>query len=421
MDLYEVSELERTILHSDMNSFYASVECLYHPELREKPVAVCGDVEQRHGIILAKNQHAKKYGVTTGEAIWQARQKCPDLITVTAHYDLYMKFSRDARKIYEEYTDQIEAFGLDECWLDVTGSELSHGSGETIARELQRRIRNELGVTVSIGVSWNKIFAKLGSDYKKPDAVTVICRENYKDIVWPLTASDLLYVGRSTTRKLARYGIHTIGELAAAESDFLHRLLGKWGDTLWAFASGFDVSPVTKMDYLSAVKSVGNSITTYRDIENMDDAWKVIMVLSDSVARRLREHAFRARTVQISIRDVNLSWFERQTKLDTPICTTCELANATMRLFRANWDFSLPLRSLGVRACDLTEGGSDMQLMFFADEARREKRERLESSVDTIRSRFGNDSVKRAVLLGADIVGEADPLTHVVHPVAYNF
>jgi DNA polymerase-4 len=404
-----------------MNAFYASVECLYHPKLRDKPVAVAGDVEQRHGIILAKNQIAKKYGVTTGEAIWQAKQKCPGLVTVTAHYDLYMQFSYAARKIYEDYTDQIEAFGLDECWLDITGSGILFGSGEGVAQELRQRIKRELGVTFSIGVSWNKIFAKLGSDYKKPDAVTIIARDNYKSIVWSLPASDLLYVGPATTRKLARYGIHTIGQLAIAPPDYLHGLLGKWGETLWAFSNGYDLSPVTKMDYSSAIKSVGNSMTTYRDIESPEDAWKVYVVLSESVARRLRENGFRARTVQISIRDVNLSWQERQAKLKQPCCTAYELAVKAMELFDKNYDFHIPLRSLGVRACDLTDSTGGMQLMFFGDELKRERREQLESSVDLIRGRFGNDSVKRAILLGANIVGESDPLTHVVHPVSYNF
>ena len=413
--------MDRVILHSDMNSFYASVECLYHPELKDKPVAVCGDAEQRHGIILAKNQPAKKCGVSTGEAIWQAKQKCPGLITIDAHYDLYMQFSKSAREIYSRYTDNIESFGLDECWLDVTGSGMLFGSGESVAQELRRTIKRELGVTVSVGVSWNKIFAKLGSDMKKPDAVTVILRNNFKKTIWLLPASDLLYVGPATTRKLAHYGIHTIGSLAVTRPEFLRSLLGKWGETLWAFANGLDISPVTMMDYSAAIKSIGNSMTTYRDIENAQDAWKVLTVLSESVARRLRENGFRARTVQISIRDVNLSWQERQARFEQPCCTACELAKKAMELFCKNWDFHLPLRSLGVRACDLTDSSGGVQLMLFGNELLRERRERLESSVDLIRSRFGRQAIRRAVLIGDDITGESDPLTHDVHPVAFNF
>lgn len=412
--------MERVILHSDMNSFYASVECLCRPEIRNSPVAVCGDIEQRHGIILAKNGIAKKYGVATGEAIWQAKQKCPSLVTVEARYDLYMQVSRAARQIYQRYTDRVESFGLDESWLDLTGFDASPAYGLRVAQELRNIIHRELGVTVSVGVSWNKIFAKLGSDLKKPNAVTVISKENFKGKIWPLPACDLLYVGPATTRKLARYGIRTIGELAGAGPDFLRGMLGKWGETLWAFANGYDVSPVTHADFTAAIKSIGNSMTTWRDIENADEAWKVFTVLSESVGCRLRENGFHSKTVQISIRDINLDWQERQGKLRTPSCSAYEIAKRSMELFNENWDFHLPLRSLGVRACDLSTEGN-CQLSFLEDAAHHERRERLESSVDVIRRRFGFQAVRRAVLLGDDIVRESDPLTHEVHPVFFNF
>lgn len=411
--------MERVILHSDMNSFYASVECLYHPELAGKPVAVCGDAEQRHGIILAKNGIAKKYGVSTGEAIWQAKRKCPGLVTLTARYDLYMQFSKAAREIYERYTDRIESFGLDECWLDVSGSTWLMGSGEKIADDIRSVIKRELGVTVSVGVSWNKIFAKLGSDMKKPDAVTVITKDNFKDKVFPLPAKDLLYVGPATSRKLARYGIHTIGDIAKSDCNFLRSLLGKWGETLWCFASGHDISPVAASDFTSCIKSVGNSMTTYRDMENADDVWKVFTALSENVAQRLREQGLRASTVQISVRDNTLSWFERQTKLEQPSCTAWEISHAAMELFLKNYDFRCPLRSVGVRACDLSDASRGVQLCFYESAARRERLERLESSVDKIRSRFGSSSVVRASLLGDDLTFEHDPLTHIVHPVAF--
>ena len=411
--------MERTILHSDMNSFYASVECLYHPELKGKPVAVCGDVEQRHGIILAKTQQAKRFGVSTGEPIWQAKQKCPNLITVPAHFDLYMNFSNAAKKIYQRYSDLIEPFGLDESWIDVTGNNMIHGSGEKIAQEISQTIKHELGVTVSIGVSWNKIFAKLGSDYKKPDAITVISKENFKNIVWQLPASDLFYVGRATTRKLANYGIHTIGQLAQTDSDFLRRILGKWGEHLWSFANGYDISQVAPSGYCSPIKSIGNSITTYRDIESSQEAWQVLLALSENVARRLRENGFRCRTVQISVRDKNLNWFECQTKIEIPCCTVESIAEAANKLLNNHYSFSVPLRSLGVRACDLVSLSEGVQLTFCGNPLRQAKLERLESCVDNLRERFGRDAVKRASLIGADIIGEADPLTHEVHPVAY--
>jgi len=233
--------MERVILHSDLNGFYASVECLYNPAIRTKPVVVCGNVENRHGIILAKNELAKKFKIRTGEAIWQAKQKCPELVTVPPNFDRYMHFSRAAREIYNRYTDKVEAFGLDECWLDVSGSTKLFGCGEKLAKEIRTVIRDELGLTVSIGVSWNKIFAKLGSDIKKPDAQTVISKENYKKLAWELPASDLLYVGRSTAKKLANYCILTIGDIATTSPEIIKSMLGKWGETLWVFANGKDI------------------------------------------------------------------------------------------------------------------------------------------------------------------------------------
>ncbi|HEX2938611.1 MAG TPA: DNA polymerase IV [Ruminiclostridium sp.] len=411
--------MERVILHCDMNSFYASIECLYHPELRDKPVAVCGDAEQRHGIILTKNQIAKKFGVSTGEAIWQAKRKCPELVTLNARYDLYMRFSKAARKIYERYTDRVESFGLDECWLDISGIANFDGNGEKAAHELRNIIKNELGITASVGVSWNKIFAKLGSDLKKPDAVTVISKDNFKDKIFNLPAADLLYVGRATTKKLSHYGIHTIGAIAQSDRGFLRNLLGKWGEMLWAFANGLDVSPVAPSSQADCVKSIGNSMTTFRDIENPEEAWKVFTALSESVAARLREHGMRASTVQISVRDNELSWFERQAKLERPCCTAWELSGAAMSLFSKSYNFQKPLRSLGVRACDLSDGENGIQLNFFENTQQIKRREKLESSVDVIRARFGSSSIVRASLIGDDLTHEHDPLTHAVHPISF--
>lgn len=294
--------MDRIILHSDCNCFYASVEMLHHPELAGKPLAVGGDPEARHGIVLTANYIAKRMGVKTGMALWQARQACPDLVFVPPRMDLYLRFSRMAREIYLEYTDQVENFGCDEAWLAVERSRSIKGDGMTIAREISDRIKQELGITVSIGVSWNKIFAKLGSDYKKPDAITEISRENYKEIVWPLPASDLLYVGRSTERKLSRVGIHTIGELACAEPAHLQSFLGKMSLVLSAFANGLDDSPVSEDGYHAPVKSIGNSTTTPRDLTTDTDVKIILMALSESVAARLRKNGFCAGVVEISIR-----------------------------------------------------------------------------------------------------------------------
>ena len=411
--------MERVILHSDCNSFYASVECLHHPEIRDKPVAVGGDVEQRHGIILAKNQLAKRYHIKTGEALWQAKQKCPELVIMPPNYHLYMRFSKMARQIYLDYTDQVEPFGLDECWLDVTGSAVK-GNGHSIAEEIRARIKYELGITVSIGVSYNKIFAKLGSDYKKPDAVTVISKENYKQIAWPLPASDLLYVGRATEKRLTSYGIHTIGDLAGTSNQLLHSLFGKWGDVLYCFSNGLDTTPVAKYNNQPTIKSVGNSTTTPRDLENNEDVKVVLYVLADSVARRLREQGFKARTVCISVRDNELSSFTRQFTLKQYTNITSEIATEGMNLFQRHYRWYKPIRSIGISVADLVSDTISTQTDLFSDEKSREKRERLDSTIDWLKNRFGSYSVQPAVLLSDRQLSGFDPKKdHTIHPVGY--
>ncbi len=411
--------MERVILHADLNNFYASVECLYHPEIRNKPVAVCGDPEARHGIVLAKNYPAKATGIKTGEAIWQAQQKCPGLIVVTPNFPLYLRFSRLARGIYADYTDQIEPFGLDEAWLDVAHSGVC-GNGIQIADEIRERIKTEMGVTASVGVSYNKIFAKLGSDMKKPDATTVITRNNYKDTVWPLPAEDLLYVGRATQRKLFRYGIKTIGDIANASPRLLRSMLGKWGEVLWSFANGQDASPVTRLGEEGVIKSVGNSITTPRDLQTDNDVQMIFYVLSESVAARMREHGFKCRTVQIHIRDNTLFSFEAQGKFSQPTNVSSTLAEKAMQIFSAKYAWERPIRSVGVRGCDLIPAHGEEQLLLFEDEERRMKQEKLEETVDVLRRRFGHFSVQRAMLLRDADLGLINPKEdHVIHPVAF--
>lgn len=388
----------RTILHSDMNNCYASIELLHHPELRGRPLAVGGDPEARHGIVLAKDQLAKKSGVKTGMALWQARQVCPNIIFVPPHMDLYLRFSRLAHEIYADYTDQQEAFGVDESWLDVTGSASCKGDGELIAKEISDRIKFELGITVSIGVSWNKIFAKFGSDYKKPDAITVINKENYRDIIWPQPVEDLLYVGSATKRKLNGYGITTIGQLAQTDPELLHRWLGKMGYVLSMFANGKDQTPVSHEAYSAPIKSIGNSTTTPRDLINENDVRIIAYVLAESVAARLRENNFKCKTVEISVRDNELYSFTRQMKISQPTDLTAEIAENAMRLFHENYHWHKPIRSIGVRACDLISAACPIQLDLFVDEAKREKQHKLDVAVDVIRSRFGFDSIQRGLM-----------------------
>lgn len=412
--------MDRTIFHIDMNSCYASIECLHQPSIRNKPVAVGGDVEARNGIILAKNEHAKKFGIKTGEALWQARQKCPNLIIVPPQYDLYLRFSRLAREIYNDYSDQIEPFGLDEAWVDVTGTRKILDGGEALANEIRERVKFELGITVSIGVSFNKIFAKLGSDYKKPDAVTVFTRENFKERVWPLPASDLLYVGRATTRKLNNLGILTIGQIAQTPLRYLRNWFGKWGEILSCFANGYDSTPVAHYGDEAIIKSVGNSTTTPRDLTCNEDASIIYWMLAESVAERMREDGFLCKTVQISIRDNELRSFERQMKLLIPTCLSSELHTAAMHLLQENYNWQKPLRSIGIRGMDLIPDTSPLQLSIFEDEEKRKKQECLEQMIDHVRRRFGHYAINRAVTITDNSLVNINPKEdHIIHPVGY--
>lgn len=404
---------ERVILHVDMNSFYASVELLYQPELRPYPVAVGGDVEQRHGIILAKNQKAKKMGVKTGEALWEARQKCPGLVVVPPNYALYLRYSQKARQIYRDYTPYIEPFGLDEAWLDVTGAD-----GRRIAAELHRRIGEELGLTVSVGVSWNKIYAKLGSDMRKPAATTVIERPGYREKVYPLPVEELLYVGPATKRKLHRLGVRTIGELAALPVSYLADTFGKVGVMLSRFARGEDDSQVLAEDDPGLVKSVGNSLTTPRDLVSNQDVKLLIYALSESVAARLREQHLAAQGVSLSVRDSGLGSFSVQMKLPQPSDLTLEIAEAGVSLFRRSYSWQAPIRSLGVRAIDLVPD-KPYQMAFFPEEQERELRGHVDQTLDQLRERFGYETIRRGLLL-VDPMGELDAKTdHVIAPVSF--
>ena len=412
--------MERIILHSDCNSFYASVECLHHPEIREKALAVGGDIEQRHGIILAKNQLAKQFHVSTGEAIWQAKQKCPELIVLPPNFPLYLRFSRLARDIYLEYSNRVEPFGLDEAWLDITSSENQKDKGERTAQEIRKRIREELGITVSIGVSYNKIFAKLGSDYRKPDAVTMITKENYRQIAWPLPVSDLLYVGPATKRKLNGFGVHTIGELAQTPVEILRSKFGKIGDVLWCFSNGLDSSPVADFQNQPVVKSIGNSTTAPRDLERDEDVKMILYVLADSVARRLREQGLKGRTIHISVRDNSLFSFTRQKSLLSYTNLTGEIAGEALSLFREHYRWKRPVRSVGISVSDLAADTIYSQTSLFCDEVKREKVERLDKALDRLKARFGTFAVQPAVLLKDRKLSGFDPKNdHIIHPVGY--
>ena len=403
-----------------MNSCYASIELLYHPELRGKPLAVGGDPEARHGIVLAKDQLAKKAGVKTGMALWQARQACPDIQIVPPRMDIYLRFSRMAHEIYADYTDLQEAFGIDESWLDVTASAGIKGDGRKIAEEIRQRVKRELGITVSIGVSWNKIFAKFGSDYKKPDAITEINRDNYREIVWQKPVEDLLYVGPATQKKLNRYGIRTIGQLAGCDPVFLKSTLGKMGLVLSAFANGTDQTPVSLENTSATIKSIGNSTTTFRDLTTDQDVSIIVHLLAESVAARLRENGFVGFVIGLYVRDNTLVSFVRQHKIDIPTNISGEIAKVAMDLFRANYHWDKPIRSVGVRVSELVADSCPYQLDLYDDPEKRENRLKIEKTVDDLRRRFGFQAVQRGCMYTdrklASLNAKED---NTVHPHSY--
>ncbi len=388
--------MERAILHCDLNSFYASVEIYKNPDLRGKAVAVCGNKEDRHGIVLAKSDPAKRMGVQTGEAIWQAQQKCPELIIVPPSFDDYMQFSQKARRIYEDYTDLIQPFGLDECWLDVTASRALFGTGEQIAEEIRRRMKEEVGLTISVGVSFNKVFAKLGSDLKKPDAVTVIPKERFKEQLWGLPASDMIGVGRATAKVLSKYGIDTLGELAQASPEFLKERLGKCGTMLWGFANGLDSSPVDHMDYSPPIKSIGHGITCSTDLMEEDEVWQVVSGLAQDVSHRLRKHCLMAGGVQLTIKDNMLQSRQFQCMLERPTQSFLEIGKTAQRLFRENYEWRLNVRALTVRAISLSPADAPQQLGFLDDFTRSERRDKAEIAMEKVRQKFGRDAVDMA-------------------------
>jgi len=394
----EMMYMDRVILHCDLNNFYASVECLYNPDLKSVPMAVGGSKENRHGIILAKNNIAKAAGVKTAETIWQAKRKCPDLVIVPPRHSLYREISGRVREIYKKYTNQIEAFGIDENWLDVTGSTRLFGTGEEIAYEIKERIKNEIGITASVGVSFNKIFAKLGSDMKKPDAVTVISKENFKEKVWKLPVENLLYVGKVGASQLNKIGIYTIGELANTSADLLSKCFGKWGQEIWIYANGLDDSPVAFMDDEEPLKSISNSITTAKDLSNNYEVKLILYQLAESVGYRLRKHGLKGKTIQITIKDSKFKTIDRQITLSEYTDVTADIAKYAYELFLKSWDWNKNIRLLGIRVTNFLRDDECEQITFFNDE-HREKQQKLDQCLDKIRDKYGQKSVQRALLI----------------------
>jgi len=423
--------VDRVILHCDANKYYASVEILDNPALRPYPVAVCGSQEDRHGIVLTANAIAKSYGIQTGMANWQAKQVCPNLIILHPRYERYLHFSRLMRKIYLEYSDRVEAFGLDENWVDLSNPGVTIEDGERIANAIRNRVREELGLTISVGVSFNKIFAKLGSDLKKPDATTVIRRDNFKEKVWPLPVSDLLYVGRQTTKKYADINIRTIGDLAKFDSDCLRRKFGKTADMLQSYARGVDMTPVMPVSESMAIKSIGNSTTAPSDIENREDALCIVTILAECVAMRLREHGFRSRNISIAVRNViqytdgnnrtttSLDWHSCQHMLGSSTNLAVDIIREAMKLFDERYARMYPFRGLGISCGTLVPESVPVQMDLFGSAEKQARMEQLERNVDMLRNRFGNNIVQKGIVLIDRKAATLDPKAdHTIHPVA---
>ncbi|MBQ9468810.1 MAG: DNA polymerase IV [Clostridia bacterium] len=406
---------ERTILHCDLNNFFASVECLSRPDLKARPVAVCGDPEKRHGIILAKNDIAKRSGVKTGEPIVTARAKCRGLILLPAHYGKYTVYSNAMRDFYRRYTDRIESFGIDECWLDVSESASLAGDGVKIANELRALARSELGLTVSAGISFNKFFAKMGSDYKKPDASTHVTRENFRELLWPLPVEDMLFVGRSTAEKLRIFGIDTIGGIANADPAVLGKYFGKPGLTLRERACGVDPTPVAHDSYRRPPESVGNTVTCPRDVHDPDEARTVLYMLCDSVATRLRRHGMRCRTLTLHLRFTDLSFRSFRAQLAESTELASRLFETAYPLFLRVRDPGASYRGFGVTAQQLVPSSS-MQLSFLDDSAVTARREQLEKTVDALRARYGIQIIGGALCFMHPDLTADHPLGHRLRP-----
>lgn len=416
-DIYAIAGnicMERIVLHSDVDHCYAQIELREHPEWRGRPLAVGGDQKERHGIILAKCPLAKKAGVKTGQAIWQAQELCRDIRIVHPNMELYVWSTDRIREIYSAYTDRVEGFGIDESFIDVTGCTKS---GLGTAEDMQRHIYRETGLTVSIGISWNKVFAKLGSDLRKPNGICVITRENYRDTVWPLPVEDLLMVGPATKKNLNFYGIRTIGQLAACDPEFLQRRLGKHGLSIYAYANGLDNSRVRGDNESEPEKSIGNSWTTPRDLISDADVWVTLTMLCGAVGMRLRKAGCRCAVVEYAYRTTDLRWRSHQRKLKHPTDITKELLDISWSLYReAN---ALPLRSIGVRASGLIHVAEPEQMDLFTDYASMDKQHAIDTAVDIIRRRFGYDSIQRGTRYLDSDLGSLNALKHTVHPVGF--
>lgn len=411
---------ERIVLHCDINHCYAQIEEMRHPQLREIAMAVGGNEMSRHGIILAKNDLAREFHIRTGESLREAKQKCPHLTIVPPDFPAYLYYSEKVKDIYWEYSDQVEDFGIDEAWIDVSDSVQLFGDGMAIARLIQKRVMEEVGLTVSIGVSFNKIFAKLGSDLVKPNGIVRIGKDNFQKIAWPLAIDQLFYVGRATKEKLHLLGIETIGALACSSRLYLREQLGKMGELIWWFANGENISDVALAGAANEVKSVGNSITTAKNMENADDAKLVLYVLAESVASRLKQKGLKGRVICVSYRTSELKSFSSQQKIEQPTDISEEIAEIAFQLLKVNYRFTYPLRSIGISVSHLHRDRGYSQIQLFKSEKIREKNEKLDVAMQQIREKYGFYKVKRCCLeMDRTLTAFNPEKEHVIHPTGY--
>jgi len=384
--------MDRKILHCDLNGFFASVEALYYPDLNQHPMAVCGDVKNRHGIILAKNELAKAYHIQTAEPVWQAVQKCPCLKLIPPHFERYVYFSRKVQEIYLRYTDQVEAFGIDECWLDVTESyHLFAKSAEDLAFIIKETVKSELSLTISVGVSFNKIFAKLGSDYKKPDALTKITRENFPEKVFPLDICNLLFVGKSAQKTLHRFGIHTIGDLANFDRQILLTHLGKSGGIIHDYANGLDSSRVRYFYEKEEAKSIGKGKTFPMDICGEDKIHDSIIDLTGHVAHSLRKNRLKCDVLSVTIKNPDFKSIVRQKHLSSPTCISQDILEASMNIIKSTWKMNLPIRMITITATHLVSQNCGIQTCLFdsSNDIKKQKQEKIEFLLDDLRAKYG--------------------------------
>lgn len=411
---------ERVILHCDINHCYAQIEEMKYPQLKSVPMAVGGYETTRHGIILAKNDLAKPFGIKTGDTLREAYEKCPELLIIPPNYEEYLYYSGKIKDIYREYSDRVESFGLDEAWVDISESITRDRSKEIISKEIQDRVYAQLGIHISIGISFNKIFAKLGSDMNKKAGLTFITKENYQDIVWKLDVGELLYVGYATKHKLQRIGIETIGDLANINTLDLKDRLGKMGEIIGMFARGEDTSQVARYIDDKSIKSVGNGITTPKDMVTIQDAKLVFYVLAESIASRLRDLHKKASTISIHLRDTNLSSFSRQMKTKEPLNLAHSIMEYVMKLLREHYQFFIPLRSITLSASDLCDESTTHQLSLFEDTKNMDQQRNLEMTIDHIRERYGFSKIKRCCMLCDEELTDFNPKSdHVIHPIGY--